>query len=247
MGARLLSKRAIDAWRTGLSAKEIHIDVDGGAARIAGTLTVPETCKALVVFAHGSGSSRHSPRNMSVATGLNAAGIATLLADLLTEAEEKADSDDLSTRFDVGLLASRLLDAARWSAAQLVDRRMPVGFFGASTGAAAAIVAAASWPDHVFAIVSRGGRPDLAGDALGKLRSPTLFIVGGADPIVLDLNRHAAKRISCEVRLEVVSRATHLFEESGALEQVTDLARRWFTTHLRDVKTGGRRNLSDGG
>lgn len=215
-----------------LSVRDTTIDVDGGAGRIACTLTIPNGSRALIIFAHGSGSGRHSSRNRSVSAALNAAGFATLLADLLTDEEEAIDRETPALRFDVGLLGSRLLDAARWSSAQLVDRHLPIGYFGASTGAAAAIVAASSWPDPVFAIVSRGGRPDLAGDALGHVRAPTLLIAGGADPIVADLNRHAAKRMSCEVRLELVPGATHLFEESGALERVADLARRWFSGHL---------------
>lgn len=214
---------------------EVFIDVDGGARRIAGTLAVPSSPRALVVFAHGSGSGRHSARNRAVARDLNASGFATLLADLLTAEEESTDRETSSLRFDVDLLGSRLLEAARWSSAQLVDRRLPIGYFGASTGAAAAVVAAASWPDPIFAVVSRGGRPDLAGDAIARLKAPTLLIVGGADPIVLDLNRHAAKRMTCEVRLEVVPRATHLFEESGALEHVAGLARRWFLGRLGDA------------
>lgn len=191
---------------------------------LRGTLGVPEGALGLVLFAHGSGSSRLSPRNQRVARALRDAGIGTLLFDLLTEAE----AEDRARVFDIELLAQRLLDATavvhRWE--------LPIGYFGASTGAAAALVAAARSPDPVAAVVSRGGRPDLAGAALAKVRSPTLLIVGGRDETVLQLNRQAESELRCEKKLEVVTGATHLFEEPGALEQVTHLARRWFVDHL---------------
>ncbi len=215
-----------------MSNRDSIVSVDGGARRVAATLTVPESPSALIVFAHGSGSSRHSPRNQSVANALNHAGFATLLADLLTAEEDEIDRHTSALRFDIGLLTSRVIDVARWANAQPSTQELPIGYFGASTGAAAALRAAAQWPEGIFAVVSRGGRPDLAGAQIARVKAPTLLIVGGADPIVLELNRHAAEQMTCEVRLEIVPRATHLFEERGALERVADLAQRWFAVHL---------------
>lgn len=208
------------------------IDVDGGSQRVAGTLALPHAPRALIVFAHGSGSGRHSPRNQLVARELNAAGFATLLVDLLTPEEDEHDRRTFAVRFDVELLASRVLDVAYWAASEQATARLPIGYFGASTGAAAVLKAAASKPERIFAVVSRGGRPDLAGSAIARVRAPTLFIVGGADPIVLELNRHSAKQMTAEVRLEVVPRATHLFEEHGALERAAELTMRWYVAHL---------------
>jgi len=187
----------------------------------------------VAVFAHGSGSSRRSSRNRRVATHLQAGGIATLLLDLLTEDEELADRRGARTRFDIGLLARRLERAIDLVAEQPETGDLPIGCFGASTGAAAALVAAAHRPDRVAAVVSRGGRPDLGGEYLGSVRAPTLLIVGGADREVLDLNRWAADRLGAPHRIEVVPGATHLFEEPGALETVADLAGRWFAAHLQ--------------
>ncbi|MEU1126887.1 phosphoribosyltransferase [Streptomyces sp. NPDC005899] len=202
-----------------------EVEVVSGGAGLAGDLVLPRGARAVVVFAHGSGSSRHSPRNRSVAAGLNGAGLGTLLLDLLTPGEE----DDRANVFDIGLLAGRLADATRW-----LERRvsLPAGLFGASTGAAAALRAAAAPGSGVGAVVSRGGRPDLAGADLSRVRAPTLLIVGGADNTVIDLNRQAQSALSCENRLEVVPGATHLFEEPGALDQVAGLATEWFTEHL---------------
>ena len=208
------------------------VSLEAAGAMLEGNLIVPQGARGIVVFAHGSGSSRFSPRNRSVARELNAGGFATLLADLLTREEDALDSRTFELRFDIGLLASRLADVTRWAADRSIAGDLPIGYFGASTGAAAALIAAARSPDAVFAIVSRGGRPDLAGATLGGVRAPTLLIVGGADPIVIDLNRHAAKLMTCEVRLEIVPGATHLFEEHGALERVAGLAARWFGAHL---------------
>lgn len=222
---------------------EVEIDVDGGAHRVGGTLSVPSAPKALIAFAHGSGSSRFSPRNRYVARELNVGGFATLLADLLTREEEAVDSRTFELRFDISLLADRLADVTRWAYERFAGDDVPIGYFGASTGAAAALVAASRLPDSVFAVVSRGGRPDLAGAMLGGVRAPTLLIVGGADPIVIDLNRHAAKLMTCEVRLEIVPGATHLFEESGTLERVADLATRWFGAHLAKPGVAVRRQL----
>jgi putative phosphoribosyl transferase len=224
-----------------LSGRDSIIDVDGGSHRVAGTLALPHAPRALIVFAHGSGSSRQSPRNQLVARELNAAGFATLLVDLLTPEEDQIDRRTFAVRFDIDLLASRIHDVERWAASDQATSRLRIGYFGASTGAAAVLKAAASKPERIFAVVSRGGRPDLAGSAIARVQAPTLFIVGGADPIVLELNRHCARQMSAEVRLEVVPRATHLFEEHGALEQAADLAMRWFLGHV-DGEKGQRRS-----
>jgi len=198
------------------------------------TLTLPEGARALVVFAHGSGSSRHSPRNRFVAEELHAAGLGTLLMDLLTEREGAVDEETGELRFDIGLLSARLVAAIDWLGWEPATRELGVGVFGASTGGAAALVAAARLPERVGAVVSRGGRPDLAGVDLPNVKAPTLLIVGGRDEAVIDLNQRAMARMTREapVRLEIVPGATHLFEEPGALEQVAHLARDWFTQHL---------------
>ncbi|MGW1073355.1 phosphoribosyltransferase family protein [Streptomyces sp. NPDC002537] len=205
-----------------------EVEVGAGPVVLRGQLTVPAGAAGIVVFAHGSGSSRHSPRNRFVATGLNRAGLGTLLFDLLTGAEEA----DRANVFDTTLLAGRLTDATAWLREQPGAGGLAVGFFGASTGAAAALWAAAEPGATIAAVVSRGGRPDLAGPRLPAVASPTLLIVGGADTMVLDLNRRAQDRLRCENRLAVVPGATHLFEEAGALETVTALAREWFTDHM---------------
>jgi putative phosphoribosyl transferase len=198
-------------------------------ARLPGSLVIPERAAGLVVFAHGSGSSRHSPRNQFVAAALNRAGLGTLLVDLLTGDEELSRAHV----FNVPLLAARLAGITGWLRSEPATAATPLGYFGASTGAAAALwAAAASPPLPVSAIVSRGGRPDLASQRLARVQAPTLLIVGGADRLVLDLNRQAQRQLTCENRLEVIPGATHLFEEPGALEQVADLARSWFTRHF---------------
>lgn len=194
--------------------------------RLAGDLAVPDAPMGLVLFAHGSGSSRHSPRNQAVAARLNDAGIGTLLLDLLTPAEDRTDAVTREFRFDIDLLAHRLSGAADWLAARVTD--LPLGLFGASTGAAAALVTAAERPDLVRAVVSRGGRPDLAGDALAGVRSPVLLLVGGRDEAVIKLNEEAAQRLSAPYELRVIAGATHLFPEPGALEEVADAAGDWF-------------------
>jgi putative phosphoribosyl transferase len=203
-------------------------------------LAVPADAKGIVLFAHGSGSSRFSRRNRAVAQNLQDAGFATLLLDLLTAAEEKAEARTGHFRFDIDLLSVRLASATSWAVAQRELDGLPVGYFGASTGAAAAIVAAAALPQLVGAVVSRGGRPDLAGNALEDLRVPTLLIVGGADTVVIDLNHEALRRLHCIARLEIIPRAGHLFEESGALQKASDLARQWFTEYLVDRYAGVR-------
>jgi dienelactone hydrolase len=195
---------------------------------IHGTLTLPEDAQAVVVFAHGSGSSRFSPRNQYVAGVLHEARLGTLLIDLLDDRE----ADDRSKVFDIGLLAGRLEAAAAWLATQPETERLRLGYFGASTGAAAALLAAAQAPDTTGAIVSRGGRPDLAGDALARVTAPTLLIVGGSDEVVLELNHDAFDRLTCIRQIDVVPGASHLFPEPGALEEVARLASEWFHHHL---------------
>ena len=203
-----------------------------------GTLTLPDGARAIVVFAHGSGSSRHSPRNRFVAEELSAAGLGTLLMDLLTEREGDEDALTGELRFDIGLLANRLVAAIDWLGWEPSTRGLPIGVFGASTGGAAALVAGARLPERVGAIVSRGGRPDLADVDLPNVKAPTLLIVGGRDDAVIDLNQKAMARMTsgegggAPVKLEIVPGATHLFEEKGALAHVARLARDWFTQHL---------------
>ena len=208
--------------------RTFEVSVQAGGVRLPGTLSLPDHGLGILVFAHGSGSSRHSPRNRFVAGVLHRAGLATLLFDLLTPTEEA----DRANVFDIDLLARRLMDGTTWLGGRSDTGRLRVGYFGASTGAAAALSAAADPHMHVAAIVSRGGRPDLARSALDRVRAPTLLIVGGHDETVLDLNRAAQARLHCENRLEIVPAATHLFEEPGALELVAELAAGWFTTHL---------------
>ena len=214
------------------SATARAVTISAGGAALAGDLSIPTDARGIVVFAHGSGSGRHSPRNRSVAGALRAGGLATLLMDLLTEAEEAEDVRTLALRFDIGLLARRLVAATDWLAQQPDTAALPVGYFGASTGAGAALVAAAERPAAVAAIVSRGGRPDLAGPSLGVVRAPTLLIVGGADVPVIEMNRDAMRQMRALTHLEIVPGATHLFEEPGALEQVATLARAWLAHYL---------------
>lgn len=199
---------------------------------LEGTLAVPADAAGVVLFAHGSGSSRHSPRNRFIAAELRRARLGTLLIDLLSADEEPIDAGTGELRFDIGLLSSRLIAATDWLGEHPAGRGRPIGYFGASTGAAAALVAAAERRDMTGAVVSRGGRPDLAGDALGRVHAPTLLIVGGRDEQVIELNREARERLQAKSALESVPGATHLFEEPGALEQVARLAREWFTRHL---------------
>lgn len=203
------------------------------SVELPGDLESPEEATAVVVFAHGSGSSRHSPRNRYVAQTLRDHGLATLLMDLLTANEERVDIRTAALRFDIGLLAHRLIGAADWLREYPLTQNLLRGAFGASTGAAAALVAAAERPELFAAIVSRGGRPDLAGPALELVQAPTLLIVGGDDAPVIQMNRAALQQLNCEKKLEIVPGATHLFEEPGTLEQVADLASAWFDSHLR--------------
>lgn len=209
----------------------VTIPLDDGA--LHGDLVVPADALGVVVFAHGSGSGRHSPRNKHVARVLNDRGLATLLIDLLTADEDAVDEETRALRFDIELLALRLQRAAASLLADAVTASLPRAYFGASTGAAAALLAAADQDDGVAAVVSRGGRPDLAGPALHEVRAPTLLIVGGRDPAVLDLNWQALGELRCESDLAIVPDATHLFEEPGALDRVAVLAADWFAHHLR--------------
>jgi dienelactone hydrolase len=210
--------------------KEIRIPA--GRATLGGSLTILDQAKGLILFAHGSGSSRHSPRNQFVARTLNQAGLGTLLFDLLTPEEEKIDIYTREHRFDIGLLAERLVYATKWTKEQKETRDLRIGYFGSSTGGGAALVAAAELPNEIFSVVSRGGRPDLAGDALPKVKAPTLLIVGGQDHVVIDLNEQARAQMKCECKIEIVPGATHLFEETGALEKVAKLASDWFVKNL---------------
>ncbi len=215
---------------TGTNRRPVR--VEAGSVTLEGDLEVPDGARGLVVFAHGSGSSRLSPRNRRVADALGRRSLATLLLDLLTEEEEQVDASTGALRFDIDLLAHRLVGATDWALRTRCLERLPIGYFGASTGAAAALIAAVERLEAVRAVVSRGGRPDLARGALAQVRAPTLLIVGGRDVEVLELNRHAYAVLRCARRLEVVPGASHLFEEPGALDTVADLAGAWFAERL---------------
>lgn len=205
---------------------------------LAADLGLPARASGIVIFAHGSGSSRHSPRNRYVADVLQQGGFATLLLDLLTESEEQVDLRTRHLRFDIGLLASRLTDATEWVRNHPRTAGLHAGYFGASTGGGAAIFAAAARPQWIHAVASRGGRPDLAGPALSRLAAPTLLIVGGEDRDVIELNQEAMAQMRCEVRLAIIPGATHLFEERGTLEQAAQLALDWFKRHLTPPQSG---------
>jgi len=208
-----------------------EVRIPAGRATLDGNLTIVDGATAIVLFVHGSGSSRHSPRNQFVARTLNKAGLATLLFDLFTPEEESIDARTAELRFNIMLLAERLVHATNW-AKEEETRDLRIGYFGSSTGGAAALVAAAEIPHAVGAVVSRGGRRDLAGEALSKVQASTLLIVGGNDDIVIELNEQARDRMRCEVKLEIVPGATHLFEEPSALERVAQMASDWFVTHI---------------
>src|SRR6266850_465621 len=211
-----------------------EVQIPARRAVLSGNLTIPVNATALVLFAHGSGSSRHSPRNQFVASTINRAGLGTLLFDLLTPEEEARDIYTSEHRFNIGLLAERLVHATKWARQQEETRDLRIGYFGSSTGGAAALVAAAELPQDVGAVVSRGGRPDLAGDALPKVQAPTLLIVGGNDHPVIQMNQEALQLLGARGKqLVIVPGATHLFEEPGTLEAVARLAAEWFTRHLR--------------
>ncbi|MFE9202780.1 dienelactone hydrolase family protein [Micromonospora sp. NPDC007230] len=214
-----------------METREVTIPVVEGG--LPADVIVPSGAVGVVLFAHGSGSSRHSPRNTAVAHTLNGRSLATVLVDLLTPDEDVLDARTAELRFDIGLLAGRLAAIVDWMGAEPTLGRLPIGLFGASTGAAAALVAAAARPEQVGAVVSRGGRPDLAGGSLSAVRAPTLLLVGGLDEQVIVLNEQAQAQLGEVAELRIVPGATHLFEEPGTLEQVADQAGTWFTTHLR--------------
>jgi len=222
------------------------VSIPAGENRMEGDLVIPAGAQGLVLFAHGSGSGRFSPRNRRVAAVLQDASLATLLLDLLTEAEERLDSVTSQLRFDIPFLANRLLAATEWAASDAATRHLPLGYFGASTGAAAALIAAARRPERVTAVVSRGGRPDLAAHDLENVRAPTLLIVGSLDEAVVAMNQDALRRLRTEKRLEIVAGATHLFEEPGKLDVVAALARDWFIEHFtRATSSGSIRGQED--
>jgi dienelactone hydrolase len=212
--------------------KDRGVVIPVGSVELAGDLSIPAAARGIVLFAHGSGSSRHSPRNRFVAGRLQDAGLGTLLMDLLTAGEEEVDMQTLHLRFDIRLLAERLVAATDWLKANRDTAGLAIGYFGASTGAAAALVAAAARAEEICAVVSRGGRPDLAEGALALVKAPTLLIVGGYDTQVISLNQSAMQQMTAHKELTIVPRATHLFEEPGALEKVADLACDWFLKHL---------------
>ena len=217
----------------GLAIEHLAVEVPVDSVELEGTLSVPTAAQGVVLFAHGSGSSRHSPRNRYVADILNESALATLLIDLLTEDEQQVDLQTAHLRFDIPLLARRLEGISEWLAKHPEVQGLKLGLFGASTGAAAALVAAAELPELARAIVSRGGRPDLAGPSLAAVEAPTLLIVGGADTVVINLNRRAMAHLQCEKELQIIPGASHLFEEPGALKKVAELARDWFLKKLR--------------
>lgn len=220
------------------SGTRLELSVPANGAILSGELVVPAGSKGVVIFAHGSGSSRHSPRNKYVASAIQEAGVATLLMDLLTPNEERFDAVTRQLRFDIPFLARRVAGAASFISNLPETRGRQIGLFGASTGAAAALVAAAEPGQNIGAVVSRGGRPDLAEDSLPKVRAATLLIVGGLDELVIDLNEQAYNRLQCEKEMRIVHGATHLFEEAGTLEEVARLAAGWFREHLHSVEPG---------
>ena len=221
------------------TTQALPVQIVAGDAVLQGDLHVPANAGGIVLFAHGSGSSRHSPRNQYVASVLQQAGIGTLLLDLLTADEEEVDLRTAQLRFDIELLANRLLHATHWASKQRHLESLGIGYFGASTGAAAALISASKIPEEIGAVVSRGGRPDLAGSAIGGVHAPTLLVVGSEDHTVLELNRRAMSQLRCEKKLEILPGTSHLFEEPGALEEVARLAREWLEQHLprRDKRT----------
>ncbi len=210
----------------------LPVSIKAGSVTLEGDLGIPKGAKGIVLFAHGSGSSRHSPRNRYVAESFREGGLATLLIDLLTSEEERIDMITRQLRFDIGLLSDRLIKATDWLLGHPDTKNLSIGYFGASTGAAAALIAAAKRPEAVHAVVSRGGRPDLAEPFLSQVKTPTLLIVGGDDFQVIDLNKKALAQLNTEKQLDIVPGATHLFEETGALEKVAQLAYKWFRDHL---------------
>lgn len=231
------SKMTLPVTRGDEGGREVQIPA--GPVILEGSLSIPEGARGLVLFAHGSGSSRFSPRNRFVSGRLQEAGLGTLLIDLLTADEEEVDVLTREYRFDIPMLAERLEALVDWLRAREETRGLPVGLFGSSTGAGAALIAAAERPNDVVAVVSRGGRPDLAGDHLPEVWAPTLLIVGGKDEAVIEMNEEARASLRCASELTIVPGATHLFEEAGKLEEVADLARDWFVEHLGARMEGG--------
>lgn len=215
-----------------MTQTEHTVHIPTGRIKLEGELIVPKDAKGIVLFAHGSGSSRFSPRNQFVAKFLREHQLATLLIDLLTAEEDKVDQITRELRFNIDLLADRLIGITDWLLQDARTKELHIGYFGSSTGAAAALIAAAKKGTSISAVVSRGGRPDLASHYLSQVQAPTLLIVGGADTVVIGLNQEAYDMLSCEKKLEIVARATHLFEEPGALEKVSDLASKWFLKYL---------------
>jgi putative phosphoribosyl transferase len=233
---RHMTQRSAEIKETGsmgVAVQHLAVAIPVESIDLEGDLSVPTAARGVVLFAHGSGSSRRSPRNRYVADLLNEGGLATLLIDLLTEDEQQVDLQTAQLRFDIPFLAKRLVIISQWLAQHPDVAGLNIGLFGASTGAGAALVAAAELPHLILAVVSRGGRPDLAGQALANVEAPTLLIVGGADPVVLDLNQTALGLMRCEKALKVVPGASHLFEEPGALDKVAEMARNWFLEKLR--------------
>ena len=222
-----------------VDSTSVEVRIPCGTVTLEGALVIPPGARGVVVFAHGSGSSRRSPRNQFVARIIRESGNGTLLFDLLSAEEEIEDNVTRRLRFDIGLLAGRLAEVTRWLVEQQAVRNLGIGYFGSSTGAGAALLASAEVGRRIEAVVSRGGRPDLAGDALRRVQSPTLFIVGGYDEVVIRLNEEALAKLRCEKELKIVPGATHLFEEPGALEAVARLAADWFRRHLHPVKYAG--------
>lgn len=223
---------------------EVPAGIRVDSVTLNGDLVIPERCEGLVIFAHGSGSSRRSPRNRAVAEVFRGAQLGTLLFDLLTEEEEARDAVTRELRFDIALLARRLIGATEWALNHELARGLPVGYFGASTGGGAALVAAAERPDDIAAVVSRGGRPDLAGESLARVRAPTLLLVGGLDEPVIHVNRYAYERLGCAKQLTIIPGASHLFEEPGTLDQVARLATDWFVLHFADLPRARRSSAS---
>lgn len=217
---------------------DVTVHIPSGNVELEGELKLPAGATGVVLFAHGSGSSRHSPRNQYVARTIRERGVGTLLFDLLTREEEAVDAYTAELRFDIPFLAKRLVDATKWITRQPATEHLRIGFFGSSTGAAAALIGAVEVSDVVAAVVSRGGRPDLAGDALPRVKAPTLLIVGGNDGVVIGLNEEAYAQLSCEKQLKIVPGASHLFEEPGTLEQVAQLASEWFKQRFQPQTVG---------
>lgn len=229
----------MNSRRSDASLKNPEITIAADEVSLYGELEVPDGAHGVVLFAHGSGSSRHSPRNQYVARILREAGLGTLLFDLLTREEEVADRDTGVFRFDIKLLAKRLLGATLWLEDQPQAQGLKIGYFGSSTGGAAALMAAAVLGERIAAVVSRGGRPDLAGDALPNVKAPTLLIVGGLDDVVIELNEQALVKLPCEKELRIVPGATHLFEEHGKLEEVARISAAWFRDRMADGEDEG--------